>query len=91
MLEWLDDASEPTDYWLSTLPPDTPIGELVRLGKVRRRIEHDCRELKHGLGLDHFEGRTFIGWHHHTTLVAAAHLFITTQRLAADPKARGAA
>ena len=91
LIEWADDASEPTDYWLSTLPEDTPIAELVRLGKIRWRIEHDYRELKHGLGLDHFEGRTFHGWHHHTTLVTAAHLFITLQRLTANPKATGAA
>ncbi|BAU32292.1 IS701 family transposase [Microcella alkaliphila] len=91
LVEWPDDAAEPTDYRLSTLPEDTPIAELVRLGKIRWRIEHDYRELKHGLGLDHFEGRTFPGWHHHVTLVTAAHLFITLQRLTADPKARGAA
>lgn len=91
LIEWPEDASEPTDYWLSTLPAATPITELVRLGKIRWRIEHDYRELKHGLGLDHFEGRTWLGWHHHTTLVSAAHLFITLQRLTADPKAQGAA
>ena len=91
LIEWAEDAAEPTDYWLSTLPPDTPTSELVRLGKIRWRIEHDYRELKHGLGLDHFEGRTWLGWHHHVTLVTAAHLFITLQRLATDPKARGAA
>lgn len=91
LIEWPQEAPEPTDYWLSTLPPDTPIADLVRLGKIRWRIEHDYRELKHGLGLDHFEGRTFLGWHHHLTLVSAAHLFITTQRLATDPKAHGAA
>ncbi len=91
LVEWPEDADEPSDYWLSTLPPDTQIVDLVRLGKIRWRIEHDYRELKHGLGLDHFEGRTWPGWHHHVTLVTAAHLFITTQRLAADPKATGAA
>ncbi|RZB14574.1 IS701 family transposase [Streptomyces sp. F001] len=53
--------------------------------RVRRRIEHDYRELKHGLGLDHFEGRSWPGWHHHVTLVTAAHAFLTEQRLA--PKA----
>ena len=90
LAEWPDDADEPTDYWLSTLPADTLTSELVRLGKIRWRIEHDYRELKHGLGLDHFEGRTWPGWHHHITLVTAAHLFITTQRLNADPKATGA-
>lgn len=91
LVEWPEGTQAPTDYWLSTLTPDTPIAELVRLGKIRWRIEHDYRELKHGLGLDHFEGRTWLGWHHHTTLVSAAHLFITLQRLAADPKATGAA
>ena len=48
------------------------------------QIEHDYRELKDGLGLDHFEGRSFAGWHHHVTLVAVAHAFVTSQRL--DPK-----
>jgi SRSO17 transposase len=89
--EWPPAAAEPTDYWLSNLPTDTPLRELVGLAKIRWRIEHDYRELKHGLGLDHFEGRTWRGWHHHVTLVTAAHLFITTQRLNADPKATGAA
>lgn len=55
---------------------------LVRLAKVRWRIEHDYRELKHGLGLDRFEGRSWAGWHHHITLVTAAHSFLTAQRLA---------
>lgn len=91
LIEWPADADEPTDFWLSTLPETTPISELVRYGKIRWRIEHDYRELKHGLGLDHFEGRTWLGWHHHVTLVTAAHLFITEQRLTADPKAGGAA
>ncbi|MFE2521615.1 IS701 family transposase [Streptomyces mirabilis] len=82
LIEWPADADVPTDYWLSNLPADTPIAELVRLAKVRWRIEHDYRELKHGLGLDHFEGRSWPGWHHHVTLVTAAHAFLTEQRLA---------
>lgn len=94
--EWLiaegpEDATEPTGYWLSTLPGTTPLAKLVRLAKIRWRIGHDYRELKHGLGLDHFEGRTWLGWHHHATLVTAAHLFVTTVRLAAGPKAPQAA
>ena len=88
--EWPEHVTEPTDYWLSTLPEGTPLPELVRLAKIRWRIEHDYRELKQGLGLDHFEGRTWPGWHHHATLVTAAHLFITTIRLTAHPKAHGA-
>ncbi len=85
LAEWPAGAEAPTDYWLSNLPADTPIAELVRLAKIRWRIEHDYRELKHGLGLDHFEGRSWNGWHHHVTLVTAAHAFLTEQRLA--PKA----
>ncbi|MCS5481003.1 IS701 family transposase [Corynebacterium sp. YIM 101645] len=85
LVEWPDGAPEPTDYWLSTLDEDTSIEELVRWAKIRWRIEHDYRELKHGLGLDHFEGRTWLGWHHHVTLVTAAHLFVTGQRVAGDP------
>jgi SRSO17 transposase len=85
LAEWPPQASEPTDYWLSDLPEDTPITELVRLAKIRWRIEHDYRELKHGLGLDHFEGRSFTGWHRHVTLAALAQAFATMIR--ADPKA----
>ena len=83
--EWPPNAPEPVKYWLSTLNERTPLKTLVRLAKIRWRIEHDYRELKTGLGLDHFEGRTFTGWHRHVTLVTAAHLFITMLRL--DPKA----
>ncbi|AZQ74923.1 IS701 family transposase [Streptomyces luteoverticillatus] len=85
LAEWPEDAETPTGYWLSSLPADTPIADLVHLAKIRWRIEHDYRELKHGLGLDHFEGRSWPGWHHHVTLVTAAHAFLTEQRLA--PKA----
>jgi SRSO17 transposase len=58
-----------------------PIVELARLGKLRWRIEQDDRELKGALGLDHFEGRGFAGWHHHLTLVTVAHGFLTLERL----------
>jgi SRSO17 transposase len=88
--EWPPGEPEPTDYWLSSLPEGVPLKTLVRLAKIRWRIEHDYRELKTGLGLAHFEGRTFAGFHRHATLVTAAHLFITTLRLQ-TPKAAGAA
>jgi SRSO17 transposase len=84
LAEWPAGQPEPVKYWLANLPDDTPLQELVRLAKLRWRIEHDYRELKDGLGLDHFEGRSFGGWHHHVTLVSAAHAFVTLQRL--DPK-----
>ncbi|MBS9371372.1 IS701 family transposase [Rhodococcus sp. B50] len=88
LAEWPTGADEPTDFWLATLPADTSLEELVRLAKIRWRIEHDYRELKTGLGLDHFEGRSWLGWHHHVTLVTAAHLFLTTLRLT-GPKVNG--
>ena len=65
--EWPANTAQPTDCGLSTLPEDTSLPELVRLAKFRWRIEHDYRELKHGHGLAHFEGRTWPGRHHHVT------------------------
>jgi SRSO17 transposase len=83
--EWPAGEDEPIKYWLSNLPADTPLPRLVALAKLRWRVEHDYRELKDALGLDHFEGRSFRGWHHHVTLVSLAHAFLTLERL--DPKA----
>jgi SRSO17 transposase len=88
LVQWPPGHDEPTDYWLSDLPADTPLAELARLAKSRWRIEHDYRELKTALGLDHFEGRSFIGWHRHVTLAATAQLFLTQLRLT-SPKAPG--
>jgi SRSO17 transposase len=61
LAEWPSDQPEPVKYWLASLPDDTVLAELVQLAKLRWRIEHDDRELKDGLGLDHFEGRSFGG------------------------------
>ena len=80
IVEWPPGASEPVKYWISNLPADTPLKRLVGLAKLRWRIEHDYRELKDALGLDHFEGRSYRGWHHHTTLVSTAHAFLTLER-----------
>jgi len=85
LAEWPPEACEPSGYWLSDLPADTPAAELARLAKIRWRIEHDYRELKTGLGLDHFEGRSYLGWHRHVTLAALAQAFCTMIRT--DPKA----
>ena len=62
-----------------------PLEDLVRLGKLRWRIEQDYRELKDALGLDHFEGRTYPGWNHHVTLVSVAHAFLTLERHGCAP------
>jgi SRSO17 transposase len=83
--EWPPGKDEPVKYWLSNLDRRTPLKKLVRLAKIRWRVEHDYRELKTGLGIDHFEGRSFVGWHRHVTLTVLAQAFCTQLRL--DPKA----
>jgi len=85
LCEWADGEAEPSKYWLSNLPAATSLERLVSLATLRWRIEHDYRELKDALGLDHFEGRSYRGWHHHVTLVSLAHGFLTLERL--NPKA----
>ncbi|WP_152895876.1 IS701 family transposase [Streptomyces adustus] len=86
LAEWPAGEAEPVQFWLSNLPSGMPLATLVRLAKLRWRIEHDYREMKQALGLAHFEGRTWNGWHHHVTLVSAAHAFCTLRRLAHAPK-----
>jgi transposase len=82
---YLDSGYPPAELIISNLPPETDLTTLVRTAKIRWRIEHDYREPKHGLGLDHFEGRSYTGWHRHLTLATAAQAFCTLLRL--DPKA----
>jgi SRSO17 transposase len=91
--DWPEGKDRPVKYWLSNLPENTPIEDLVRLGKLRWRIEHDYRELKDALGLDHFEGRGWRGFNHHVTLVSVAHAFLALERRRHDrrPRLRAAA
>ena len=86
--EWPAGKNQPVKYWFSNLPADSDIKDLVRLGKLRWRIEHDYRELKDALGLDHFEGRSWRGFNHHVTLVSVAHAFLTLQRRRANRRPR---
>ncbi|HEY6316783.1 MAG TPA: IS701 family transposase, partial [Acidimicrobiia bacterium] len=79
--EWPEDASEPVDYWLTNMPADSERERLARLARLRWKIELDYKQLKGELGLDHYEGRSWIGWHHHTALVTVAHGFLTLERL----------
>ncbi len=81
LAEWPPGKDEPVKYWLSNLPAETPLKRLVELAKLRWRVEHDYRELKQCLGLDHYEGRTYRGLHHHLTCVTVAHAFLTCTRL----------
>ena len=70
VFEWPEGEAEPTKYWLSTLPEDTPLAVLVDVIKLRWRIERDYEELKSELGLAHFEGRGWRGFHHHASLAS---------------------
>jgi SRSO17 transposase len=85
VIEWPEGAETPSDYWLSNLPADTTRQRLARLARLRWTIELDYRQLKGELGLDHYEGRSYTGFHHHCALVTCAHAFLTLERL--DPKA----
>src|SRR5450755_3063716 len=68
--EWPKGKPEPTDYWISNLPVSTKPGRLARLARLRWKIELDYRQLKGQLGLDHYEGRSWLGWYHHTAGVS---------------------
>jgi SRSO17 transposase len=83
IVEWPEGHEHASDYWLSNLPLDTEPERLARLARLRWMIELDYRQLKGELGLDHYEGRSYLGFHHHCTLVIAAHGFLTLER--ADP------
>jgi SRSO17 transposase len=85
LIEWPDSESEPTKYWFSTLSATTSIGQLVRLAKLRWRIERDYQEMKSELGLDHYEGRGWRGFHHHLSLCAATYAFIVAERSRLSP------
>jgi SRSO17 transposase len=91
LIEWPEGEKEPTKYWLSTLPEDIPIDGLVDIAKLRWRIERDYEELKSELGLAHFEGRSWRGFHHHATLCIAACGFLIRERAAIPPQAPGGA
>ena len=86
VIEWPKGEEAPTDYWLSNLPEDTEPERLARLARLRWTIELDYRQLKGELGLDHYEGRSYAGFHHHCALVTCAHAFLTLERLC--PKVR---
>ena len=75
LVEWPQGESAPTKYWLSTLPADADLETLVATAKMRWRIERDYQELKQELGLGHYEGRGWRGFHHHMALCVAAYGF----------------
>jgi SRSO17 transposase len=85
VIEWPEDADEPTKYWLSTVPADISFEALVDRTKLRWRIERDYQELKQELGLGHYEGRGWRGLHHHITLCIAAYGFLIAERAIFPP------
>jgi SRSO17 transposase len=88
LIEWPQGEAEPTKYWLSTMPVNTTLKALVRMAKHRWIIERDYQELKQELGLGHFEGRNWRGFHHHATLCIAAYGFLVAERTRFSPSAR---
>jgi SRSO17 transposase len=80
VIEWPKGESEPTKYFLSTLPKNISLRQLIRTVKLRWRIERDYQELKQELGLTHYEGRGWRGFHHHATLTIAAYAFLVAER-----------
>ena len=77
LVEWPEGEKQPTKYWLAQLgSPPLGLRRFVRIAKARWRIEQDYRELKGELGLDHYEGRQWLGWHHHVCLVTMAYAFL---------------
>ena len=85
VIEWPEDEARPAHFWLSTLPEDMALERMVQLIKLRWRIERDYRELKQEVGLGHFEGRGWRGFHHHATLCIAAYGFLVGERLLFPP------
>src|SRR3954447_3779344 len=85
LIEWPEGDTEPSKYWLSTLPATTALVDLVHRAKLRWRIERDYQDLKQELGLDHYEGRSWRGFHHHATLCIAAYGFLVSERSLLPP------
>lgn len=83
LVEWPQSEEAPTKYSLCDLPASYTLRRLVRLIKCRWKIEQDYHQLKEELGLDHYEGRNWQGWHHHVTMVMLAHAFLTLETLRA--------
>jgi SRSO17 transposase len=88
LIEWPKQESEPTKYWLSTLAEKTSLRSLVKIAKHRWIIERDYEELKQELGLGHYEGRGWRGFHHHATLCIAAYGFLISERNRFSPSVR---
>ena len=85
LIEWPKGEKEPTKYWLSTMPETITLKALVDLAKLRWRIERDYQDLKQEIGLGHYEGRGWRGFHHHAALCIAAYGFLISERETIPP------
>jgi SRSO17 transposase len=85
LIEWPREEEAPAKYWLSNLPDDIAFDKLVDIAKLRWRIERDYQELKQEVGLGHYEGRGWRGFHHHATLCIAAYGFLISERETIPP------
>ena len=84
-MEWPSGETQPRKYWLSTIPEHASLENLVRLAEIRWRIDRDYQEMKSELGLDHYEGRSWLGFHHHGVLCIAAYAFLAAERARLSP------
>ena len=85
IVEWPEGEDEPTKYWLSTVQKTIAFDKLVDLAKLRWRIERDYQELKQEVGLGHYEGRGWRGFHHHATLCIAAYGLLISEKETIPP------
>jgi len=85
LIEWPEGEAKPTKCWLSTLPENISFRKLVGLAKLRWRIERDYQKLKQEVGLGHFEGRGWLGFHHHASMCIAAYGFLVSERKTIPP------
>jgi SRSO17 transposase len=85
LIEWPEGAAEPTKYWLATVDENISFRDLVDLAKMRWRIERDYQDLKQEVGLGHYEGRGWVGFHHHATLCIAAYGFLISEQETVPP------
>lgn len=88
LVEWPEEADEPTDWWLSNLDKRTSLNRLVRLAHLRWRVERDYQDMKQQLGLGDYQGRTWPGFHHHLTLCMAAFYYLAIHRRISPPERR---
>lgn len=86
LVEWPAEEKQPIKFWLATVPEDVAFERLVELAKLRWRIERDYQELKQELGLGHFKGRGWRGFHHHASLWIAAYAFLVAERARIPPR-----